>query len=70
MLTLSALSATGLAAGVLLWPRDDAIEIVHSHDDLPADHPHIAEGARHSHAYVIDDLHRHWPTDREIARGV
>ena len=70
MLTLSALSAIGLAAGVLLWPRDDAIEIAHSHDDLPADHPHIAEGARHSHAYVIDDLHRHWPTDREIARGV
>ena len=70
MLTLAALSAIGLAAGVLLWPRHDAIEIAHSHDDLPSDHPHIADGARHSHAYVIDELHPRWPTDREMARGV
>ena len=70
MLTLATLSAMGLATGVLLWPRHDAIEIAHSHDDLPADHPHIADGARHSHAYVIDDLHPHWPADKEIARGV
>ena len=70
MLTLAALSASGLAAGALLWPRRDAIEIAHSHDDLPSDHPHIAKGAHHSHAYVIDDLHPHWPADREIARGV
>lgn len=62
MLTLAAFSATGLSAGMLLWPRRDAIEIAHSHDDLPADHPHIVTGARHSHAYVIDDLHRHWPS--------
>jgi len=70
VLTLAALSATGLAAGMLLWPRRDAVEIAHSHDDLPADHPHIADGGRHSHAYIIDDLHPRWPTYSEMSRGV
>ncbi len=70
MLTLAALSLLGLGAALALWPRRDPIEIPHAHDDLPADHPHVADGARHSHAYVIDDLHPRWPADREIARGV
>ena len=70
MLTLAALSLIGFGAGLLLWPRPDPVEIVHTHDDLPAGHPHIAAGARHSHAYVIDDLHPRWPSDREIARSV
>ena len=70
MLTLAALSVIGFMAALALWPRRDPVEIPHTHDDLPADHPHIAEGARHSHAYVIDDLHPRWPVDREIARGV
>ena len=67
MLTLATLSAIGLAAGALLWPRHDVVEIAHRHDDLPADHPHIADGSHHSHAYMIDDLHPRWPTEREIA---
>jgi hypothetical protein len=34
----------------------------HDHPDLPPDHPHLAEhGPQHSHAVVIDDLHRRWP---------
>ncbi|MEM8586804.1 MAG: MFS transporter [Pseudomonadota bacterium] len=70
MLTLAALSLIGLGAGLVLWPRPDPVEIAHTHDDLPAGHPHIAAGPRHSHAYVIDDLHPRWPSDREIARGV
>lgn len=70
MLTLAALSLIGLGAGLVLWPRPDRVEIAHTHDDLPAGHPHIAAGPRHSHAYVIDDLHPRWPSDREIARGV
>ena len=61
MLTLAALSLLGLGAASALWPRRDPVEIAHSHDDLPADHPHMAGGARHSHAYVIDDLHQRWP---------
>ena len=61
MLILAVLSAMGLVAGMLLWPRHDAVEIAHSHDGLPPDHPHIVGGGRHSHTYVIDDLHQRWP---------
>ena len=61
-----------IRAGVALalWPRPDSVEIARTHDNLPAGHPHIAAGARHSHAYVIDELHPRWPSDGEIARGV
>lgn len=46
-----------------LWPSEDIGDLVHRHDDLPADHPHLAGIAQRSHAhpFVIDDLHRHWP---------
>lgn len=46
-----------------LWPSEEAGDLVHRHDDLPADHPHLAGAAQnaHAHAFVIDDLHRHWP---------
>ena len=70
MLTLAVLSLVGLGAAFALWPRHDPVEIAHRHDDLPADHPHIAAGPRHSHPYVIDDLHPCWPEDRQIARSV
>ena len=70
ILTLAMLSLFGLGAAFALWPRHDPTEIAHRHDDLPADHPHIAAGSRHSHAYVIDDLHPSWPANREIARTV
>ncbi|MGA0542197.1 MFS transporter [Neotabrizicola sp. VNH66] len=55
-----------LAATAALWPARDPEELAHSHDDLPADHPHLREGiviggTRHSHRFVIDDLHRRWP---------
>ncbi|MGP1253210.1 MAG: MFS transporter [Kiloniellales bacterium] len=70
MLTLAILSLAGLGTALALWPRHDPVEIPHVHNDLPADHPHIAAGKHHSHAYVIDDLHPRWPADRETARGV
>jgi MFS family permease len=61
-LALAAIGAAGLAAVWVLWPADDRAELVHSHPDLPPDHPHLAEhGHRHAHAVVIDDLHRRWP---------
>ncbi len=46
-----------------VWPSEEAGDLVHRHDDLPADHPHLAGAAQsaHAHAFVIDDLHRHWP---------
>lgn len=60
----------GLAVALWIWPRHDPVEVTHSHDDLPADHPHVTTGHRHSHAFVIDDLHPRWPENREISRGV
>jgi MFS family permease len=55
------LFAVALAASV--WPAGDAETLAHSHDDLAADHPHLADGngKDHVHTFVIDDLHRQWP---------
>ena len=63
LLVLSGLGACGVAAAVRLWPADDLDVIEHSHDDLPPGHPHLMGSGshRHSHTYVIDDLHAHWP---------
>ncbi|OAN79210.1 MFS transporter [Jannaschia sp. EhC01] len=65
MVVLAGLSATGLVAGGLLWPKNDAQEMVHTHNDLPADHPHVRDGRTHSHPIVIDDDHPHWPRTRD-----
>lgn len=63
--SLAVLGAIGLVATLAatrLWPASDQRELEHSHPDLPADHPHLKEhGHRHSHVFVIDDHHRHWP---------
>ncbi|MBT6830968.1 MAG: MFS transporter [Rhodospirillaceae bacterium] len=66
-LALGALAALGAGAAFMLWPRRDPQSIEHAHDDLPPDHPHLRatasgeNGSRHSHPFVIDDYHRHWP---------
>ncbi|WP_420003993.1 MFS transporter [Arenibacterium sp. LLYu02] len=64
LLSLATLSALGIAVGLRLWPAETTEQVEHSHADLPPDHPHLrAHGAQgHRHAIVIDDLHRHWPT--------
>lgn len=64
LLGLALLFAFGIAVAVKLWPADDPEVISHRHDDLPADHPPLAEhggGHAHAHAAVIDALHRKWP---------
>ncbi len=56
------LIGTGIA--FLIWPREDAEVVEHGHDALPPDHPHLVEGhpgGRTRHAFVIDELHPHWP---------
>ncbi len=60
---LSLMAVAGIAAGLRLWPAGDPEVVAHSHDDLPEDHPHLAEhgGRAHSHPLVIDRLHPHWP---------
>ncbi|MAH14322.1 MAG: MFS transporter [Sphingomonadaceae bacterium] len=62
-LALAALAVAGVALALWRWPKNDPAEIAHEHPDLPADHPHLVEhGAdEHSHAYVIDEIHGHWP---------
>jgi MFS family permease len=58
---LLTLGSVVIAARV--WPSDAIGDVAHRHDDLPADHPHLAglDDNRHAHAFVIDDLHREWP---------
>jgi predicted MFS family arabinose efflux permease len=62
LLVLGLVGALGTGLAFILWPAADPEDVAHEHPELEPDHPHIAGGSRtHSHAYVIDDLHRHWP---------
>ena len=64
LIGLGALAGSGIAAAMFLWPAADPEIVTHRHDDLPPDHPHLAEhgGARrHAHSLVIDRLHPAWP---------
>lgn len=65
-LLLGGMALVAALAGLVIWPARDAMDIEHSHGDLPPDHPHLRQGhhrhgAAHSHDFVIDDLHRNWP---------
>ncbi|PJE30990.1 H+ Antiporter protein [Pseudooceanicola antarcticus] len=62
LLVLALLASAGLLAALRLWPAEDPSELRHTHEELPLDHPHVQGQRTHSHAYVIDDLHRHWGT--------
>jgi predicted MFS family arabinose efflux permease len=60
------LAVIGCVVAQWQCPIEDQEVIVHRHDDLPSDHPHIQESASissgwHAHAFVIDDLHTRWP---------
>jgi len=60
--SLAVLAGAGGAATAMIWPAREDVSVEHSHDDLPADHPHVAPTtSTHSHEYIIDDLHRGWP---------
>lgn len=66
---LAVIAGLALLVCLRLWPRDDAEELEHDHHDLPEGDPHWHEGEprggrRHSHAFVIDDLHTRWPLQR------
>lgn len=60
---LAALCMIGTLGALLLWPAHDPDVLPHTHDDLEPGHPHLNDG-EHSHTYVIDDMHRSWPTGR------
>lgn len=64
--TLGIISLLAFGVAMVLWPSDDPEMLEHSHADLPVDHPHLASGIpvseyRHSHRFVIDELHTSWP---------
>jgi H+ antiporter protein len=66
---LAVITGSAVAAAPWLWPAGDPDIVEHSHEGLPAGHPHWNEGVadgrnRHAHAYVIDDLHSAWPHAR------
>lgn len=63
---MAVLAAVGIILAQSMWPVEDRNVIVHRHDELPADHPHLQANAsmdsgRHAHHFVIDDLHTRWP---------
>jgi hypothetical protein len=61
-LSLAVLSGLGAVVTALVRPASENFSVAHSHDDLPADHPHLtATTGTHAHEYIIDDLHRRWP---------
>lgn len=62
--TLAVLGGASAVVATRVWSKVDPLELEHSHEGLGADHPHVSElaaGNRHTHTYVIDDEHRHWP---------
>ena len=66
-LVLALLVAVSMAAALVLWPRQDFDVLEHDHSDLPDDDPHWSEGGepkgrRHAHVYIVDELHREWPS--------
>jgi len=66
---LALIAGSAVATAAWLWPADDPEIVEHSHEGLPASHPHWNEGIadgrnKHAHAYVIDDLHAVWPHAR------
>ena len=62
LIGLALLAAIGMLAARRLWPATDPVELAHTHDNLPLDHPHLGGHRRHSHALVIDDSHPRWAT--------
>ncbi|TAM26587.1 MAG: MFS transporter [Nevskiaceae bacterium] len=62
---MAALAVLGTLLARGLWPREDSEVLPHQHDDLPPDHPHLAQHAgngQHAHPFVIDEQHERWPS--------
>lgn len=60
MALLTVLAIAGLVLALWLWPR----EVLHSHPELAADHPHLqtnGEPRAHAHPMLTDALHPRWP---------
>ena len=62
LIGLALIAAFGMLAALKLWPSGDPVELEHTHDNLPLDHPHLRGHRRHSHALIIDESHPRWAT--------
>jgi len=59
---LSLVAAVAWLVSKRIWrPEYEEDVVAHNHDDLPEDHPHVANGNAHAHSFGIDDDHRKWP---------
>jgi hypothetical protein len=61
---MAVIAVVALILALRLWTTKDDDVLVHSHDDLPADHEHVIQhqiNGVHVHEYVIDDYHQKWP---------
>lgn len=67
-LTLAGIAAAAIVLASRLWPRQEPIEHVHNHRDLPAADAHLAQETSpdgsvvHAHEFIIDDQHPRWPS--------
>lgn len=67
---LGAAGALAVWVASWVWPVQDPEVIEHEHPDLSAEHARTHDAAlighrvRHAHAFVVDDLHPHWPGHR------
>ncbi|RWM12703.1 MAG: MFS transporter [Mesorhizobium sp.] len=65
-LTMACIAGAAVVAAAMVWPASDPEVMDHHHHDLSEDDPHWDQGSRrsgrrHSHNYVIDELHTEWP---------
>lgn len=63
-IALAGVAAIALVIAIAVWrPSHEQAVMVHIHEHLAADHPHLhsGQGRTHRHEYIIDDLHRAWP---------
>lgn len=62
LVALTIISGIGLGIALHLWPKDDPEILEHTHHNLPLDHPHLGNKRRHSHPFIVDDIHYRWTT--------
>ncbi|MFC9790869.1 MFS transporter [Rhodococcus sp. NPDC127528] len=69
--TLAVIATVGIAVAVRMWPRHDPAELTHLHEVGSIDPAKLVDADRvgdrlyrHTHAFVIDAEHPHWPSDR------
>ncbi|RBP84845.1 MFS transporter [Marinomonas rhizomae] len=61
-LIFAGITLASILLALAVWPREKSVNLEHSHNDLPPNHPHLKdEHKTHTHTYIIDALHHHWP---------